>query len=989
MIGGNMTTLEEIVITTIEQSSGIELPQDERTLLGEIVSKHNFDEESARMFGEFYSYYSTKPEFLNPSKIRVMAYYDKFKKTGIKGGINTTFLRPTKDYLSSQELSRILKIINKICCYYNDLKKLPDSINLEKDAPLFIFFQEIKPVLDFINFGAEKNEITHNVGLCLDIIEKITDLDIKNNHSEHGIWPEVEFDICKESLSYLIYKLFPDINLLYSMINVDYLTLFNNFLTQLSRFNNSSNNIIGYDRFNQLTKSHSHNTLTDNALTIGIEFLSRHDPQQESLSDVFDKMMSCLLINIPDYDVIDFLGEGAFKQVYLARSKIDPEKYVAVAVFDPERIKKSGQLKLSIMGVDKLTPEELENTIRREFKPSKLDDIEHPHKQNIINIHHIGRTERFAYMTYDPYQINVRDFISQEKINYAQIRKILLGISSGLTGCHNARIIHRDLHARNIGLILDKTDNLAKAIISDFGQMSESLFAHNGGHSQMSPLQTRPPEQFLTKDEFEKYKQLNAHKFSEVDTFGVLPTYKVLDFELQKRANVFNFGCIAYQLTTGRTPFWPRNPDGTLVEDPLKQDSNDLEGRLEIEKQILEIMHIEKDSKGSYKKFLEQDPAFKKAPKYLRKIITKCLMYDPLDRYDSFDKITADLEKESWWRFILKDEQTLTPKQKIERKYSRIFYSALGISLIAGLLFYAQCSNWNEKAKQDELRILDLEDEGELRDNPDIDIEPEIILTGETIYFDIRCGDNSFLSFKGQPTFDKQYFQDYFSLTIIEDFQLPIPKKTEGPSYRDFFWQKQINTPCVGEITIEISSRNYSYGYPHDSIPIIVLDRNKQSQDLNNIINIVQNESKINYVNLEIDLNRLNCNINDIGLFFDGKALFYPKTICDFSGSMKKYIQDWQEFVKSCEHDLEYSTSRGYDPTYILKQEDNLIKINVNNTYHHSNHNGPREQKQLTIIQITPSYSSLADKDKGRERISIMNYDILWASKTITVEPPK
>ena len=49
-----MTSLDQLVIEHIEKSSGVELPQEDRTIVQEIISKHEFDEESARLFGEFY-----------------------------------------------------------------------------------------------------------------------------------------------------------------------------------------------------------------------------------------------------------------------------------------------------------------------------------------------------------------------------------------------------------------------------------------------------------------------------------------------------------------------------------------------------------------------------------------------------------------------------------------------------------------------------------------------------------------------------------------------------------------------------------------------------------------------------------------------------------------------------------------------------------------------------------------------------------------------
>ena len=49
-----MTSLDQLVIEHIERSSRVTLPQEDRTLILDIVSRHEFDEDAARQFAEFY-----------------------------------------------------------------------------------------------------------------------------------------------------------------------------------------------------------------------------------------------------------------------------------------------------------------------------------------------------------------------------------------------------------------------------------------------------------------------------------------------------------------------------------------------------------------------------------------------------------------------------------------------------------------------------------------------------------------------------------------------------------------------------------------------------------------------------------------------------------------------------------------------------------------------------------------------------------------------
>src|SRR3989344_7574685 len=49
-----MTSLDQLVIEHIERSSRVTMPQEDRTLILDIVSRHEFDEDAARQFAEFY-----------------------------------------------------------------------------------------------------------------------------------------------------------------------------------------------------------------------------------------------------------------------------------------------------------------------------------------------------------------------------------------------------------------------------------------------------------------------------------------------------------------------------------------------------------------------------------------------------------------------------------------------------------------------------------------------------------------------------------------------------------------------------------------------------------------------------------------------------------------------------------------------------------------------------------------------------------------------
>src|SRR3989344_2083686 len=799
-----MTSLDQLVIEHIEKSSGVELPQEDRTIVQEIISKHEFDEESARLFGEFY----------------VNVNYKLNLHDSIRTLLNNSLIDESYVKLKPFWIKKTIPLLDIIAKFYSnkdfsqkelsEIKEITDTIE-----------HEIWSITYFIS---EAQNVPEDYALhCLLAFEKL--VVINANALFPGIYDDNNrfFNTFTQFIDSPPY--YHDENGGHTIGDIREVTI--KLLNLLSEFRSLDGKIVNPpEGFGILIHpEYVNDALAENRIKNAIEFLSRHNPEKESLSEVLPKLMDCVTTEIPDYEVIDFLGEGAFKKVYLARSKIDPDKYVAVAVFDPEHIRKAGRLQLSRIGSD-LTPEALENAIKREFQPSKLDKIKHPHKENIINIHHVGRTEKFAYITYTPYDINLKGLLAKkQKIDFKQINKILLSIASGLAGCHESGVIHRDLHAGNIGLMLNE-DVIERAILSDFGQMSEFSFEQDKEHSQISPLQTRPPEQFLSKEEFERYKTSVAERLSRETN---------VDFELQKKANVFNFGCIAYQIITGRVPFWPRNPDGTLIEDPLGKDSGNLPARQELEQTIQQTLEKEKDSKGSYKKFLERDPAFKKAPRYMRNLITKCLMYDPKDRYDNFDKIYKCINNDTPTKKALK---LIFGKDLTHAFYRLAFATAV---VVLG----------NYIAPNDDELVSQVSIAGHsiVRSNEEIEVEFSVRQLEDFPQFNVFYHDETKIK-------DTSKFTGASSVPV----EIISSHEFEQDYIKGRIIRTRFDSEGIKTITLESLERSEEFpnGRVYGAKKIIVLDNTNERSEISNFINVQRDF---------LDRNKLTVSIDEVQLF--------------------------------------------------------------------------------------------------------------------------
>jgi len=577
--------------------------------------------------------------------------------------------------LDRTTLGRTLNLLHDVVFYHERLLRELD----DKKARANIIFQQVRVVKQFLQSLSQSNALRENTSSCLDILEYMVLLDRKNSQElfhidkskvkeDPFLYPYQHLKTFSRVMEDLFFS-YDDLHDVYSD-NIhrehdkkiaDHLQQLAGFFRELSKFSNQRNSFIEFSRLFDFQPIIHGGYMYNSPFSFrqgfsprkAKRFLSRHDPENESLSDVLDQLVACMNTRVAGYDIIDLLGQGAFKKVYLARSKIDTDKHVALAVFDPEDMSNMGRLILSRTGIDveDVDPEVLEKELIREFRPSLTDKIPLRYQQNVVRILHVGRTrDGNLYMTYDPYEINVKDYIENVRGNMSleefarmnpfqrhrlsahEIIRIMHSMASGLYGCHEAGIIHRDFHAGNIGLFLSG-DEVIQLVLTDFGQISEFSYTQEKDHSPMSPLQTRPPEQFLTREEFQEYKNAHCNDF---------PEEKDIDFALQKRANIFNFGCVAYQIITGQVPFRPRNPEGTFATDPFKLDSEDFQGRYEFEQRTRTLLETKHDEKGSYKSFLRAS-SFLSMPYNISAVITKCLMYHPKDRYSSFQEVLSHL----------------------------------------------------------------------------------------------------------------------------------------------------------------------------------------------------------------------------------------------------------------------------------------------------------------------------------------------------------
>lgn len=249
---------------------------------------------------------------------------------------------------------------------------------------------------------------------------------------------------------------------------------------------------------------------------------------------------------------------------------------------------KAQDLKLSrLVALKFLPPQERptpDDVQRFQNEAQALSSLNHP---GIATIYDIDESEgqRFIALELLPggtlrskvreYQSSARDMPLQLVVTYA------IQVVEGLAHAHKRNIIHRDVKTENILLTED-----GKAKITDFG------LAKLRGEKQLT------------------------HTGSTVGTAAYMSPEQIRGELIDGRSDIFSFGVVLYELTTGRLPF-----------------RGDHEAALSYS-----IVHEDPIPLPSLRS---------KLPHSLVDVITRCLAKEPAARYQSCEELAADLQKVS------------------------------------------------------------------------------------------------------------------------------------------------------------------------------------------------------------------------------------------------------------------------------------------------------------------------------------------------------
>lgn len=255
------------------------------------------------------------------------------------------------------------------------------------------------------------------------------------------------------------------------------------------------------------------------------------------------------------YEVLSRLGAGGMGEVWLARDT---------------RLNREVAIKLIPDGIG--GPEFIER-FRREARAASA--LNHPH---ICVVHDIGEHGGRPYLVMERMKgQTLKDLIGGKAIPTARLAELGAQIADALDAAHEAGIVHRDIKSANI-FVTER----GGAKLLDFGLAK--VGASSSG-SAGSELETAEAEQHLT------------NPGSTLGTVAYMSPEQARGEALGGRSDLFSFGVVLYEMSTGRLPFAGRTSaeifDGILNRAPIAPTALNSALPAEMERIILKALEKE------------------------------------------------------------------------------------------------------------------------------------------------------------------------------------------------------------------------------------------------------------------------------------------------------------------------------------------------------------------------------------------------------------
>src|SRR5271169_740115 len=325
------------------------------------------------------------------------------------------------------------------------------------------------------------------------------------------------------------------------------------------------------------------------------------------------------------YEILSPLGAGGMGEVYRARdTRLD--RTVAIKVL-PSHLSDDPALRQ-----------------RMEREAKAISALQH---SNICTLYDIGSQDGtdFLVMEYLEGQ-TLADRLAKGALPMDQVLKIGTEIAQALEKAHQQGIIHRDLKPANIML------TKAGAKLMDFGLAKPEMAISSQAVGPFTPSTPTMNPASLTSA-----ASPLTQKGSIVGTFQYMAPELLQGAEADARSDLFSFGCVLYEMITGRRAF---------------------EGKSQL---------------SVFTAILEKDPEpitaiHPLAPPMLDHVVRACLAKDPADRIQSAHDVAMDLGWVDSLRSAPPDKESSAAPAPSRAPWFAAVAAAIVLGTLAGFLLH-------------------------------------------------------------------------------------------------------------------------------------------------------------------------------------------------------------------------------------------------------------------------------------------------------------